>query len=31
MQEELDWDYLMKRAKEEGLAHLIKYYKEGLR
>jgi predicted nucleotidyltransferase len=31
MREELDWDYLMKRAEEEGLAHLIRYYKEGVR
>ena len=31
MREEIDWNYLMKRAEEEGLAHLIKYYKEGLK
>jgi predicted nucleotidyltransferase len=31
MREELDWDYLMKRAEEEGLTHLINYYREGLR
>jgi len=31
MREELDWDYLMRRAEEEGLVHLIKYYREGLR
>jgi predicted nucleotidyltransferase len=31
MREELDWDYLMKRAEEEELAHLIRYYKEGLK
>lgn len=31
MREQIDWDYLMKRAEEEGLAHLIKYYREGLK
>ncbi len=31
MGEKIDWDYLMKRAEREGLAHLIRYYKEGLR
>lgn len=31
MREQIDWDYLMERAKEEGLAHLLKYYREGLK
>ncbi|MEM1564131.1 MAG: nucleotidyltransferase [Candidatus Bathyarchaeia archaeon] len=31
MGEKIDWDYLLKRAEEEGLAHLIKYYREGLK
>ncbi|MEM3090825.1 MAG: nucleotidyltransferase [Candidatus Bathyarchaeia archaeon] len=31
MREQIDWDYLMKRAEEEGLAHLIKYYRDGLK
>lgn len=31
MHEQIDWNYLMKRAEEEGLAHLIKYYREGLK
>ena len=31
MREEIDWNYLIKRAEEEGLARLIKYYKEGLK
>jgi|YelNatPaOPRAMG01_1025707.scaffolds.fasta_scaffold20638_4 predicted nucleotidyltransferase len=31
MREQIDWNYLTKRAEEEGLAHLIKYYLEGLK
>ncbi|MGC8998504.1 MAG: nucleotidyltransferase [Candidatus Bathyarchaeia archaeon] len=31
MREQIDWKYLTNRAKEEGLAHLIKYYRDGLK
>lgn len=31
MREEIDWKYLMERAEEEGLTHLIKYYRDGLK
>jgi len=31
MYDRIDWKYLMKRAEEEKLLHLIKYYKEGLK
>jgi len=31
MHNKIDWKYLMKRAEEENLLPLIKYYKEGLK
>lgn len=29
--EKIHWEYLMKRAEEENLSRLVKYYKEGLK
>lgn len=31
MHDRIDWEYLMERAEEEKLSHLIEYYKEGLK